>query len=396
MITRLGLEMFKGFRAADIPLGPFTVIIGANATGKSNIGDALRFLHGVSRGYTLAEIVGEKWGPGGALAWAGVRGGEAEVIHQYGDPPNAYVGASVAAAVATGDLGDGYRFRFGRWRCDNQLHGKPDDLGALGRTMEQIPEDSRAGEHPPPHLARFARSADAGALAHSARRVLDGLASLRFLDLDPRALRMPSVPAITELGDRGENLSSVLQAICKDEARKRTLLEWLGELTPTDCEDLEFPAYDSGRVQVRLMEGGGRRVSAESASEGTLRFLGLLAALLGPEEPRTYFIEELESGIHPARLALLADLIERQTAGGTVQVIATTHSPQLVRMLSPESLESVILTYRSTEEGCARATRIVDIPHAREVIEAQGVGRLVESGWFEDVAEFGLAGGVPA
>ena len=47
--------------------------IGANATGKSNVRDALRFLHGIARGYTLADTIGEKWGEGGVL-----RGGTVE------------------------------------------------------------------------------------------------------------------------------------------------------------------------------------------------------------------------------------------------------------------------------------------------------------------------------
>ena len=62
MITSLRLIDFKNFTDETLRLGPFTVIIGANASGKSNIHDAFRFLHGVGRGYTLAEIIGGKYG----------------------------------------------------------------------------------------------------------------------------------------------------------------------------------------------------------------------------------------------------------------------------------------------------------------------------------------------
>ena len=60
MITSLHLEHFKNFEDATLKLGPFTVLIGANASGKSNIRDAFLFLHGIGRGYSLAEILGEK------------------------------------------------------------------------------------------------------------------------------------------------------------------------------------------------------------------------------------------------------------------------------------------------------------------------------------------------
>ena len=79
MITSLRLVDFKNFADETLWVGPFTVIVGANASGKSNIRDAFRFLHGIGRGYTLAEILGGKYGPGGQAEWRGVRGAPNEV-----------------------------------------------------------------------------------------------------------------------------------------------------------------------------------------------------------------------------------------------------------------------------------------------------------------------------
>jgi AAA15 family ATPase/GTPase len=82
MLKKLRLENFKNFKNAELHLGPFTILIGANASGKSNIRDALRFLHGISRGYNLAEIMGEKYVEGGVLQWRGIRGGTREAGFQ--------------------------------------------------------------------------------------------------------------------------------------------------------------------------------------------------------------------------------------------------------------------------------------------------------------------------
>ena len=60
MITSLRLVDFKNFADETLRAGPFTVIVGTNASGKSNIRDAFRILHGIGRGYTLAEIIGGK------------------------------------------------------------------------------------------------------------------------------------------------------------------------------------------------------------------------------------------------------------------------------------------------------------------------------------------------
>ncbi len=80
MIESLRLERFKNFKDATLRLGPLTVLIGANASGKSNIRDAFRFLHGIGRGYSLAEILGEKYA-GGERIWSGIRGGTQETAY---------------------------------------------------------------------------------------------------------------------------------------------------------------------------------------------------------------------------------------------------------------------------------------------------------------------------
>jgi hypothetical protein len=84
MLTQLRLECFKNFKEAEVPLGPLTLLAGTNASGKSNLRDAFRFLHGISRGYTLAEIIGQKFGEGGEPQWRGIRGGTREAAYHGG------------------------------------------------------------------------------------------------------------------------------------------------------------------------------------------------------------------------------------------------------------------------------------------------------------------------
>ena len=84
MIQTLTLKNFKSFsepkghkglwEGASISFGGLSLITGTNASGKSNIRDGLRFIHGISRGYSLSEIIGEKY-VGGAIQWEGIRGG---------------------------------------------------------------------------------------------------------------------------------------------------------------------------------------------------------------------------------------------------------------------------------------------------------------------------------
>ena len=116
--------------------------------------------------------------------------------------------------------------------------------------------------------------------------------------------------------------------------REANLLSWITELTPMDAVDFEFPTDPTGKVFATLIERNGQRITLASASDGTLRFLAFLAAFLGPHRSSFYFFEELENGIHPTRLSLLLDLIENQVKNKGIQVVATTHSPQLLGRLS--------------------------------------------------------------
>lgn len=214
---------------------------------------------------------------------------------------------------------------------------------------------------------------------------------MRFLDLDPDAMRQSSPPGQTVLGDRGENLSSVLQAICDEPTSKEALLAWIRGMTPMDAVDFEFKLDLQGRVLVFLVEADGSRTSAFSASDGTLRFLALTAALLGQDSGQLYFFEEFDNGIHPTRLHLLLNLIEQACAEDRVQVVGTTHNPALLTYLGEEARGSVVLAYRSEESRESRLRALRDLPDIERILDSQDLGRLLATGWLEDAAAFSEA-----
>jgi predicted ATPase len=414
MIQSLRLERFKNFQDATLKLGPLTVLIGANASGKSNIRDAFSFLHGIGRGYNLAEILGEKY-VGGERVWNGIRGGTREV---------AYSGADSFG------VGLDLKVSFPKWKNPGPFPVKYTAEIKLGSPFDKPPQVFREaleynyitffkfkdridknslkfvfwrqkgvkGAHPPtrayysgaPILCQVAEDEErkVRTARNWSKAVLQQLESFRFLDLSPSQMRIPSLPGQTTLGDRGENLSSVLLAICEDAPKKEALLEWVRKLTPMDVDDLYFERDAAGRILLNLKERNGRRISALSASDGTLRFLGVLAALFGPKPASFYFIEELENGIHPTRLGLLVDLIESQTKRQNIQVIATSHSSLLLQFLSEDALANASIVYRLPDQPNAQIKRILDIPGARRVIKEQGVSLLHASSWFEDALDY--------
>ena len=395
MITSLWLKDFKNLDNEVLQTGPFTVIVGTNASGKSNIRDAFRFLHGVGRGYTLAEIIGGKY-VGGKLEWQPIRGAPSEIARTgkktFGFGLTVALGSTIRnyfVAVGLEILGgSGFRVLSEAIRAgDTQIFGWTSEglEGSLASKFDSVKGLIRRDQ---PTLTQLHELQPNEGIGKHTGPIINTLANIRFLNLVPDRMRQPSIPGQTFLGDSGENLPTVLQALCANAAQKEILTQWTRELTPMDVADFEFPVGPTGMVHLMLRERSGRRITADSASDGTLRFLAMLAALLGPDPARLYFFEEIDNGIHPSRLNLLIDLVEQQTAKGEIQVVATSHSPQLLSMIGDTTFENTSVVCRLEDSEDAIIRPVSDLPNAKELRESQGLGRLLAGGWMEDALAF--------
>jgi len=107
LLTKLRLENFKSFKEAELTLGPLTLLVGANASGKSNLRDALRFLSGIAHGYGLSDVFGGVLVGTGEYLWPGLRGGIREVTFQQA--PTFALEVSFPIKVDTGEHEATYR-----------------------------------------------------------------------------------------------------------------------------------------------------------------------------------------------------------------------------------------------------------------------------------------------
>ena len=409
MITSLRLVNFKNFADETLRVGPFTVIVGTNASGKSNIRDAFRFLHGIGRGYTLSEIFGGKYGPGGQMEWASIRGAINEIVRFGQSSFSLEVGIGrISYSITVGGGKSPGVFRVIKeqlkYRQEMMYTSYPvvvdpfrdqgDDphlLLRMAKTREQRMYDNPVRVRPDqPALTQLQEHRY---IFPPFKRIFEEtirvFASVRFLDLVPDRMRQPAFPGQTVLGDSGENLATVLREICADPQRRETLAAWTRELTPMDVRDFEFPNDPlTGRIQLVVRETNDRAVSAYSASDGTLRFLTTLAALLGKNPAGLYFFEEIDNGIHPSRMRLLIDLIEGQTAKGESQVVTTTHSPDLLSLVNDKTFETTSVVYRDEDSADGIIRPVAELPKARELRQTQGLGRLHTTGWMEDMLAF--------
>ncbi len=418
MITSIRLVNFKNFADETLRVGPFTVIVGANASGKSNIRDAFRFLHGIGRGYTLAEIIGGKFGPGGQREWEPIRGAPNEIARlgpsdfsyrlssdrsrfYFYHPSEFSLGVelevegvrvfySIKVGVNPGSP-DGFQVMEEELKTEKELiysaEGTPEDGLCLYTEDTYGPQVQLSRSQP--GLTQVQESEGLNEEVFQVLEEVRGLLSdMRFLELSPDRMREPSFPGSTTLGDSGENLPTVVEEICRSSDRRGILASWLKELTFMEVEDFEFPPDPSGRVHLMIREASGIIVSAYSVSDGTLRFLAILAALLGNRPQSLLFFEEIDNGIHPVRLSLLMDLIERQTAKHNTQVLTTTHAPTLLTVMNDNTFEQTSVVCRLKDTSKAIIRPVAELPDVKELRQVQGLGRLHESGWMEDALFF--------
>lgn len=424
MITSLMLKNFKSFENMEIGFHEINTIIGTNASGKSNIRDALRILHAISRGYTLSEIFGGKYGEGGVPLWSGIRGGTREVLYKGAKEDSILLGIKFNTVIKSKNENENPQPITGEYGIEIEFDPKRNHAPRIKREqlyidqfsynyhflfLSQFDDPSQKiqgniwvecgsrtrGRHKKllfrddtPILIQFINHDEVDEHAKAfTKGLLAFLRHMRFMDVDPEAMRQPSLPGQTQLSDKGENLSSVLHSICSDQRQKDILLEWLRELTPQDIEDLEFSEDFQGKVIFYLKESDVRKISAYSASDGTLRYLAYLAALLGKEETMFYFFEEIENGIHPSRLKLLISLLEQRSVGGQLQMVLSTHSPNLLGILTSDARRHVTLIYRSPEASCSKAISITSIPGFDQALQNQQLSDIHASSWFENVME---------
>ena len=413
MITSVRLTNFKNFADETLKLGPFTVIVGANASGKSNIRDAFRFLHGIGRGYSLAEIIGGKIGVGGQLEWEPIRGAPNEIVRMESERRRVRKQFSIATDVELDGAPSRYSVAIGYGpRAAQGFRLIKESLNVDGSNVFEKERGSRVRLNPSiaggdrmitpsltqPVLTQVRLRPTSLSSKPEWRNeifwepkgvstIRRRLAAIKFFAFEPGIMQKSSVPGAL-LGDFGQNLPSALQSICEDANLKNALMAWIRELTPMDVRDFKFPQDPDGNVYLEIVESNNRKFTARSASDGTLRFLSMLAAILNAEANSVYFFEEVDTGLHPARLSLLVDLIERQTKKRKFQVITTTHSPSLLSMISDQTFEHVAVVYRDEDSDDGIIGRVSELPHVRDLRDSQGLARLHSTGWMENVLGF--------
>lgn len=325
-----------GPEPATIPLLPLNVIIGANGTGKSNLVEAISLLRAAPRDLPLPVRLG-----GGVNDWLWRDGIQ--------DAKSAQIEAIVVQGRVTRDDAVRYQLEFGaegdrfvvlNERIEREM-GQPKpflyfgyDNGRpmLSVTGQRPRELRREDIDPAQSILSQRRDPDSYPEITALADLLRDILIYRSWHFGPdAAVRRACAPGVRtdRLSESFDNLPARLSALKRNPDVKHTLRTLLADLSP-GFDDVDI-VLEGGALQLYLTEGR-RVVPAHRLSDGTLRYLCLLAILLDPQPPPLIVLEEPELGIHPDLLPTLRDLLV--SASARTQLIVTTHSSQLLDALT--------------------------------------------------------------
>jgi predicted ATPase len=362
MIQMLAIANYRSLRELVVPLGQLTVITGANGSGKSNLYRALRLLANTSQGNVVASLARE--GGLNSTLWAGpeeisramrkgtvpVRGGprkdvvslrlgfasdELSYAIDLGLPTTNAPSFGRDPAIKRECIWAGPRFRAAALLADRR--GPSVRVRTHDGDWEVLRQD----------LATFDSMLMQVADANRAPEVLtlrERMRHWRFYDhfrVDADApARQPQLGTQTPvLSQDGRDLAAALQTI-RDIGDRRSLDAAVTDAFPGSR--VEVSSVDC-RFDIEMHQQGLLRpLRSAELSDGTLRFLLWIAALLTPRPPELMVLDEPETSLHPDLLPAFARLIIH--ASRNTQVWVVSHSSRLVAALSEDAeCRSIVL-----------------------------------------------------
>lgn len=426
MLKSIRIQNFKSYKDATFELSPFTVLIGANASGKSNAIEALRFMSILAQGQKLSSFRFSVMNQDG-----GIRGSIEKMM--YNDTPmklNSEIRnsnenlliqkESKCSFTSTFDYDDYNVLENEISLTDDELHITKEVLKQKnGKVLYEIKEHNegaystdvsvsydnfkRGGVKPttpcsdqrtifsqltsPASISeRYEKSKKI--IPEICKKIEIDLRSMFFLDPVPAKMRRPT-PYGKTLQSSGENISGVVFSLLHHPsytskfqfANRKAILDFIESLPEQKFVRLRSRRLN-GECMISLIESFGdetREYDASLLSDGTLRVLAIAVALLSVPEKTTVVIEELDNGIHPSRVKNLLTKIKDVASKRDLKILITTHNPALLNALPAEIVPNSVFCYRDPIDGSSKLVKISDIPNSIDLLMRGSLGDLLTS-----------------
>ena len=389
MITELRLRNWKSFFDATLFIDPITVIIGTNASGKSNIFDALKLLSALASPIDIMDIA--KNVRGGAegiirrgeqmcnltITMEGDKSSEQliyEVALAFDDQRNIYIkDESLILATTKRNL-----VMFERKELDKMnkslvsvalyTEGKPRYLNFSAKTsvLSQIE-----------YVNCVRRIKD------STLTVVNNLRKIRLSNPIPERMR-DFAPLSKTIAEDASDLAGYLANL--DEELKsvtyEAILKYLKPLPDRDIKSIradKIPMTDKAMLfcTEEWTTGQTQEQSALGMSDGTLRFAGIIAMLITAEDKALILLEELDKGVHPSRAKDLVKMLKEIGKQKKLDIICTTHNATFVDELGPQMIPFISYIKRNEENGCTDIHLLEENEQLARLMASKSVGDMM-------------------
>ena len=359
MIKRLKVKNWRNFRELDVPLRERQFIVGANASGKSNLLDIFRFLRDIvkAEGGGLQKAVKDRGGVSKIRSLAARQDPEIAIEIYLAD--NAESPESWRYAIGIRQEPRGYRQPFLTyervWKGDQQILNRPDaaDKGDPQRLTQTFLEQINVN-------ANF-------------RDIVYFLQDITYLHLVPQLLRFADSIQGRVVEDDPFGQGFLERIATASERTRRSRLQKIEQalkIAVPQLKQLEFIRDEiTGRPHLQALYSHWRPNAGlqreDQFSDGTLRLLGLLWSLL--ESDSVLLLEEPELSLNAGIVSQLAPFISRMQRSRRPQVFVSTHSDALLTEQGIDGGEVLLLT--PAREGTAGKI-VSDIDEVQTLLEA--------------------------
>jgi len=405
MLKKIILENWKSFGYAELPIDPLTILIGTNASGKSNALEALEFLNRITMGKEIqAALMGDSplTSIRGGVEWATLKPETKFTLQVLVQGEKEHDKTDYLYSITVGTL--------------PRVQLLAESLSIIKKNKKSvnlfITDESSAHDSPSitarlynggrgtPKLFRRSNSI-LNQLTGSATKkeiitrgvswVSQILQKIFILDPIPSTMRTYS-PLSDRIKSDGSNIAGVLAGLPEEQKKEVELklafyakdlperdiskvwAETVGKFNSDAmlyCEELWIPNQSPTVIDARGM------------SDGTLRFLAIITALLTRPKGSQMVIEEVDNGLHPSRSDLLVKMLKELGEQRQVDILVTTHNPALLDALGPEIMPFVVVAHRDSETGESKLTLLDEIENLPKLLASGSLGKLTARGAIE-------------
>jgi len=363
MVQQLRLRNFRSFKDATIELRPLNILVGANASGKTNLVHAFRFLRDLARS-GLENAVALQ---GGAEYLTPLNSREREVtieltiapkvvVHSEGTDREGLQVETIRYELTIQTVRTKNSARIVRETFEVRTVATQGDAAVLeimreGKNVRVAPVDSRLLRIRFRKGERF--ELDSSTSLFGITPLMLGLPPFLFgenitiYDFSPKQAKqaIPVASAHT-LSEDGANLPLVIQQLLRDPRQRERLLRLVQSVLP-HIQQLNTTMVGGQHVQIQVQETYHERraIPAILLSDGTVEVVALVVALFFTRFPKgTVILEEPDRNLHPGLMGALMELFRDATERN--QLLITTHNPELLRHAE---LDELVLIERDSE-----------------------------------------------